>query len=108
MIELAYGSYLIRSAQYFAEDYEAALPDPRVVEGVGHSGADAVRKSADDARGRASPDADLEDDGVPGAEDVCASGLSLAVAGWAVPAGDTANEDAVRVWQPERGYAVLR
>ena len=35
-------------------------------------------------------------------------GYLVAVAGWALPAGDPAEEAAVRLWRAERGHAVLR
>ena len=38
-------------------------------------------------------------------EDVCASRVSVAVAGWTLSPGDAAEEDAVRVCRAERGYA---
>src|SRR5277367_7135628 len=90
-----------------SEDDEETVSDSGAVEGAGYSGAAAGGKPADDAGGDSSADADFEDDGVPGAEDVCAPGVSVAVAGWAVPAGDAAEEAAVWVWGAERGYAVL-
>src|SRR5271154_4058991 len=90
-----------------SENDEETLFDSGAVEGAGHSGATAGGEPAVDAGGDPPADADLEDDGVPGAEDVCAPRVSFAVAGWAVPAGDAAEEAAVRVWRAERGYAVL-
>src|SRR5271154_7039281 len=90
-----------------SQNDEEVVSDSCAVEGAGYSLAAAGGDPADDVGGDPPADADLEDDGIPGAEDVCASWVSLAVAGWAVPAGDEAEETAVWLWRPKRGYAVL-
>src|SRR5580698_3875189 len=90
-----------------SENDEEAVSDTGAVEGAGHTGDAAGGESADDSGGDSSSDAHLEDDGLPCAEDVCAPRISFAVAGWDVPAGDAAEEDAVRFCGSERGYAVL-
>src|SRR5271170_404384 len=83
------------------QDDETTLSDSGAVKGARYFGAAAGGQPADDAGGDPSTDTDLEDNRVPGVEDVCASRVSFAVAGWFVPAGDASEEDAVWIWWTE-------
>ncbi len=58
----------------YGEDDTTAVSDPGADEGARHSGAAAGGEAADVAGGDSPRDEDLEDDGVPGAEDVYSSG----------------------------------
>src|SRR5215469_2158512 len=89
------------------QNYEKTLSDSSAFEGAGYSRTVAVGEPADDAGGDSSAHTDLEDDRVPGPQDLRASRLSGAVARWAVPAGNSAEEDAVRLRGAECRYALF-
>src|SRR3984893_13273049 len=78
---------------------QAALLDPRALEGARHPRAPAEREEPSRARVHLSADEYFQDHGLSHSEDFCASRLSGPVAGRTLSTGGTPQEGAVSFWQ---------